>query len=211
MRIALVCPYDLERPGGVQQQCLELAARLREGGDEATVVGPGRRPGTVGVGASLVVPANRSRVPLTLDPRVVRRSLISYACAKDADSEMVERAVAGDVGSLKALLAQKPEVAEHLQDLFSLDDFELRDRMVATLRRFRDDRLMKSEFGRAFVRLYYRYSPAVADYIRNRESLRAVVRTALWPLVAAIERPLAAMIVFLLGVLLIFRRRLSEP
>lgn len=74
-----------------------------------------------------------------LDPRVVRRSLISYACAKDADSEMVERAVAGDVGSLKALLAQKPEVAEHLQDLFSLEDVELRDRMVATLRRFRHE------------------------------------------------------------------------
>jgi phosphatidylinositol alpha-mannosyltransferase len=81
MRIALVCPYDLERPGGVQQQCLELAARLREGGDEATVVGPGRRPGTVGVGAPLVVPANRSRVPLTLDPRVVRRVRAAVAGA----------------------------------------------------------------------------------------------------------------------------------
>jgi YVTN family beta-propeller protein len=82
---------------------------------------------------------------------------------------------------------------------------------VVTLRRFRDDHLMKSEVGRAFVRLYYRHSPAVADYIRKRESLRAAVRAGLWPLVAMIKHPVEAMIVILLGVLLIVRRRFSAP
>ena len=58
---------------------------------------------------------------------------------------------------------------------------------VVTLRRFRDDHLMKSAAGRAFVHLYYLYSPAVADYIRERESLRAAVRWALWPVVTVIK------------------------
>lgn len=58
---------------------------------------------------------------------------------------------------------------------------------VVMLRRFRDEYLMKSEAGRAFVQLYYRHSPAVADTIREREWLRAVVRGALWPLVIAVK------------------------
>jgi phosphatidyl-myo-inositol alpha-mannosyltransferase len=69
MRVAVVCPYDLGLPGGVQQQCLELARHLDAIGDDAVVVGPGSGPGTVTVGGSFSVPANRSRVPLTLDPR----------------------------------------------------------------------------------------------------------------------------------------------
>jgi YVTN family beta-propeller protein len=58
---------------------------------------------------------------------------------------------------------------------------------VAVLRRFRDERLMKTEAGRAFVELYYRYSPPIADYIRERDSLRAAVRWALWPMVVAVK------------------------
>jgi YVTN family beta-propeller protein len=58
---------------------------------------------------------------------------------------------------------------------------------VVTLRRFRDDHLMKSEAGRAFVQWYYRHSPAIADYIRERDWLRAVVRGALQPLVAVVK------------------------
>lgn len=69
MRIAIVCPYDLGIPGGVQQQCLELARQLQATGDDVVVVGPGVGTNTVTVGGSLSVPANRSRVPLSLDPR----------------------------------------------------------------------------------------------------------------------------------------------
>jgi hypothetical protein len=46
---------------------------------------------------------------------------------------------------------------------------------------------MKSEAGRAFVQWYYRNSPAVAEYIRERDWLRAVVRGALWPIVAVVK------------------------
>lgn len=82
MRVAIVCPYDLDVPGGVQQQCLELARRLTEAGDEPVVVGPGTHPGTVGAGRALSLPANRSRVPLTLDPRARRRV---HSATEEAD------------------------------------------------------------------------------------------------------------------------------
>jgi len=78
---------------------------------------------------------------------------------------------------------------------------------VVTLRRFRDYHLMKSAAGRGFVRLYYRYSPAVADYIRERDSLRAAVRWGLWPLAAVIKHPASTIGVGLVLALLIIRIR----
>jgi YVTN family beta-propeller protein len=60
---------------------------------------------------------------------------------------------------------------------------------VVLLRRFRDERLLKFAAGREFVRLYYRYSPPLADYIRERGALRAAVRGALRPLVLAVKHP----------------------
>jgi hypothetical protein len=68
---------------------------------------------------------------------------------------------------------------------------------VATLRRFRDERLMKSVAGREFVALYYQYSPPIADYIRERESLRVAVRWALWPVVLTLKYPALSLAAFL--------------
>ncbi|MBN2113846.1 MAG: glycosyltransferase family 4 protein [Acidimicrobiia bacterium] len=75
MKIALVCPYDLGAVGGVQGQVVSLVAWLREAGHEAWAVAPGSGgpPGTVHVGRVVTVPANRSRAPISLDPRVPAR------------------------------------------------------------------------------------------------------------------------------------------
>lgn len=69
MRVGLICPYDLSRYGGVQDQVLELARLLRANGDEATVIGPGAVDG-VDLGSTLSVRANRSTVPVRLHPGV---------------------------------------------------------------------------------------------------------------------------------------------
>jgi phosphatidyl-myo-inositol alpha-mannosyltransferase len=74
VRVGLVCPYDLSKPGGVQAQVMGLARRLQEAGDEATIIGPGLPDGVPGVdlGPTVSIPGNRSQVPLSVDPRVRR-------------------------------------------------------------------------------------------------------------------------------------------
>lgn len=55
---------------------------------------------------------------------------------------------------------------------------------VALLREFRDTYLLTNKAGQTFVDLYYTYSPPIADYIRDHETLKKVVRIGLMPLVS---------------------------
>lgn len=54
---------------------------------------------------------------------------------------------------------------------------------VRYLRAFRDQYLLTNAPGRWFVKMYYRYSPALAAIIKDSESLRSSVRVLLTPLV----------------------------
>ena len=54
---------------------------------------------------------------------------------------------------------------------------------VKILRDFRDRFLLGNTVGKIFVRLYYTYSPPIADYIAEYDNLRAVVRISLLPVV----------------------------
>lgn len=69
---------------------------------------------------------------------------------------------------------------------------------VQLLRDFRDDYLLTNAPGRAFVALYYRCSPPLADFISRHTVLRSVVRMALTPLVMAVVHPLIAVFLLLL-------------
>lgn len=50
---------------------------------------------------------------------------------------------------------------------------------VRLFRKFRDDVLLKSSAGRAFVDVYYEYGPIAADFIARHESLRTATRRVL--------------------------------
>jgi hypothetical protein len=56
-------------------------------------------------------------------------------------------------------------------------------RELEILREFRDRFLKTNAVGRAFVNWYYVWSPKVANWLRKKTVLRAVVRGALWPVV----------------------------
>ncbi|MDQ3954577.1 MAG: glycosyltransferase family 4 protein [Actinomycetota bacterium] len=82
MRIALACPYEWSRPGGVQNHIRSLACALIERDHEIVVLAPGsqstRRDGrgfdVVTLGRTLPVPANGSVAPISLSPRLVARA-----------------------------------------------------------------------------------------------------------------------------------------
>ncbi|MBI2353473.1 MAG: choice-of-anchor D domain-containing protein [Deltaproteobacteria bacterium] len=83
------------------------------------------------------------------------------------------------------------------------------DPHVMVLRHFRDDVLLKSGPGTAFVRFYYHYSPPVADFIAQHDTLRMLMRFALTPLIFAVKYPLLAGLLFALAAAWLLGRRLA--
>lgn len=81
------------------------------------------------------------------------------------------------------------------------------DPHVKTLRRFRDQYLLTNVPGEWFVRIYYQHSPPIADYIRERETLKTIVRSVLTVAVYSIEYPVLAGLVLLLPPLMVIRQR----
>ena len=83
MRVALVCPYSLAHPGGVQGQVLGLARALRTLGVTARVIGPCDGPppeaGVTPVGNSVPFAANGSIAPVAPDLPAMRRTLAVLA------------------------------------------------------------------------------------------------------------------------------------
>ena len=59
--------------------------------------------------------------------------------------------------------------------------------MVKTLRNFRDQFLLRYSWGRKFVKWYYKHSPALAQSIKKRNWLKALVRATLTPLVMLLK------------------------
>ena len=79
MKVALVCPYSLTLPGGVQGQVLGLAHAMRSAGTEAVVLAPcddePPEPGVIPVGRSVPLAGNGSVAPLAPDPAAFLRSV----------------------------------------------------------------------------------------------------------------------------------------
>jgi phosphatidylinositol alpha-mannosyltransferase len=84
VKVAVVCPYDLERFGGVQDQATKLCEWLNEAGHDAWLVGPGTAgpEGSRLVGPVTVVTANGAATPITLSPAAWNRTIEAVS---DAD------------------------------------------------------------------------------------------------------------------------------
>lgn len=63
-----------------------------------------------------------------------------------------------------------------------------RDPVVETLCRFRDQRLKTTPFGRHCIRLYYRHSPKIAEFLDSHPALKPATRKALRSLAFWIEK-----------------------
>jgi hypothetical protein len=80
------------------------------------------------------------------------------------------------------------------------------DAMV--LRKFRDRHLLSNSVGKRFVNLYYRYSPPIADYVAQHETLKAATRITLMPIVYSIKYPFVlGSLIVLSGVIVVISRR----
>ena len=89
MRIAIVCPYDLGRFGGVQNQAILMTRRLIALGHEAWVVGPGSADAEASVdvpmhtlGKSRAWSVNDSAAPIKLAPTVATRLRAAVSAAE---------------------------------------------------------------------------------------------------------------------------------
>lgn len=79
LRVAMVCPYSLTIPGGVQAQVLGLSRELRRMGHEVRVLapcdGPPPEPFVTPLGNSLPTSANGSVAPVAPDPSAALRTI----------------------------------------------------------------------------------------------------------------------------------------
>jgi phosphatidylinositol alpha-mannosyltransferase len=78
VRIAIVCAYDLDAPGGVQVHVSDLADRMRQRGHTVLVLGPGRG----GLGKPVRLPYRGTVAPIAPWPtgvRLARRALHRFA------------------------------------------------------------------------------------------------------------------------------------
>ncbi|MEW6213802.1 MAG: CFI-box-CTERM domain-containing protein [Nitrospirota bacterium] len=87
---------------------------------------------------------------------------------------------------------------------------DFRDRWLLTDFRFQiaDFRIeIPNIIGKAFVAFYYKFSPPMADFIRQYEALRTATRWLLIPLVYVIKYPFILGVIILIGVATVIRRK----
>ena len=58
---------------------------------------------------------------------------------------------------------------------------------VMVLRRFRDEVLSRTALGRWFIRTYYRFSPPIAEHLKDAKWINRLVRSILDKLVSKLN------------------------
>ncbi|MAI81144.1 MAG: hypothetical protein CL917_19540 [Deltaproteobacteria bacterium] len=81
MKVGIVCPYDIHRPGGVQQHILDTVKELQKLGHEALIFAPGPAPegglesGVIHVGRHRSISFNRTRFEISIVTGSERKGL----------------------------------------------------------------------------------------------------------------------------------------
>jgi len=78
---------------------------------------------------------------------------------------------------------------------------------VTVLKNFRDKYLLTNFAGKAFLNLYYKYSPTAADFIRRHDTARAATRFVLAPIIFTIKYPFVIMLFLMFAACIVIRRR----
>ncbi len=91
MKIAIVCPYDIHRPGGVQRHILDCARTLRQLGHETKIIAPGPAPADwigddiIHIGAMRPVNFNETRFEVSILRGEEKRRLEAMLAAERFD------------------------------------------------------------------------------------------------------------------------------
>ena len=153
MRIGIICPYSLTRPGGVQSQVLGLARALRRKGYRTRVLGPCDGPppdaGVTPLGNSLPTLANGSIAPVAPDPSAQLRVIRAL---RDEDFDVVhlhEPVAPGP--TMTALLTRPAPMIGTFHAAGGSLAYDLMPRAVRFLARRLDERVAVSEDARAMA------------------------------------------------------------
>ena len=75
MKVAIISPYDLGLPGGVQDQAIRLSGWLDRLVHDSVLIGPGEvgPEGAVLLGSTRTIKANRAATPIALNPRFSKK------------------------------------------------------------------------------------------------------------------------------------------
>lgn len=106
-----------------------------------------------------------------LEPTEIRRGLIAYQSLAVDDPGLVDQAVAGDLAALLTLLEGQPEISDHYQELFALEQGALRDRLVTALCKFRS---VYQEYEEDFARATSRAANDTRPLVRGADPERVI-------------------------------------
>ncbi|MBI4685482.1 MAG: hypothetical protein HY755_09815 [Nitrospirae bacterium] len=115
-------------------------------------------------------------------------------------------------------LAPEVQILRRFRDRWLMNSFKFQVSLLGSPRRVRlsaDESPEATSFkleipnviGRAFVGLYYKFSPPVAGYIKRHDVLRTTTRFALTPVVYALKYPQIFLLVMLTCTIMLYRKK----
>lgn len=108
--------------------------------------------------------------------------------SKDTKIEVTATDKAGNTSDTTSLTVKSPAQQNKKCPIeLAFENTNTEQTSLAALRQFRDEHLMKSKLGQAFVELYYKSASSLANVVEGNEFLKKSIRTILTPVVGLIK------------------------